>query len=125
MILYLLLCELCSLGRGLLPGTRGGVFVPFVPLPLVTSAGRLPVERLEVFCEEGVVGEEDLSNHELRVEEDLLRFCEGSVVTSTSPSLLELPEEGLLSVFLNEAAERRRRVRSLRNEGICCCYCSG
>lgn len=108
-MLYLLLWLACKRGREL-AGTGGGVFVP-APL----SENKLLVDLVGLW-EEWVVGGEDFSNHELSVELDLLRVWGRS---ATSPSLLELPEDGpLLSALGNEARERRRMLRSLRNEGI-------
>ena len=66
------------------------------------------------FFEERVVGGDDLSNQELRVDVDL--FCGLSL---TSPLVLEFPDEPAVSVsVLTEILERLRRLRSLRNEGI-------
>lgn len=110
--LYRLLCELATRCREL--AAPGGVFVP------------LPFNEVRLLCdfdlvEERVVGGEDLSNHELSVDVDL--FSAGR--SFTSPSLLELPEEPEASVVaasgvavLKEARDRRRRLRSLRKEGI-------
>lgn len=86
-MLYLLLGLVRRPGREL-RGTGGGVLVPAPFMP-----ARLLLDRL-VLLEERVVAGDCLSNHELRVEEDLLRFCG---VSATSPSLLELPDDGPLS----------------------------
>jgi len=72
--------------------------------------------------EDSVVDGEPLSNHELSVDVDL--FVGRSLV---SPSLLELPDDadasaafvsGGVSVVAKEAFDRRRRLRSLRKDGI-------
>ena len=105
--LYLLLCELLTLGRELC-GTGGASLV--LPLRL----GRLLLDL--DFCDERVVGGEDRSSHELSVDEDLLT-CGRS---GASPSLLEVLPEWEPSVWLVRklVLERRRRLRSLRKEGI-------
>lgn len=78
--LYLLLCELLT--RGLVLCGIGGA-----SLALPLRLGRLLLDF--DFCEDSVVGGEDRSSHEARVEEDLLT-CGRS---GASPSLLEvLPE---------------------------------
>lgn len=110
-ILSLLLCELTSLG--LLEFREGTGLLPLLS-PLTA---RRSVADLLVFCEESVVGGDDLSsNHELSVEVDLLR-CR--VCSSALPSLLEFSDDGPLSVV--EAfceRDRLRRLRSLKNAGI-------
>jgi hypothetical protein len=100
-----------------LPFGRGGVFAP---LPF--KEGRWLVE-FDLPDEARVVGGDGFSNHELSVDEllfPLLVCCERC---SSFPSLLE--EEFwsevrllVLLVVLKEAFDRRRRLRSLRNEGI-------
>lgn len=68
------------------------------------------------------MGGEDLSNQELSVDVDLLSTGR----SFASPSLLEFPDEADPSVVaaasgvtvLNDAFDRRRMLRSLRNEGI-------
>ena len=102
MRLYRLLLELGSLGR---EEFKGGVLEP---LPFPFPAGRCGLD-LEGFEERGTSGD-CLSRDELRVDEDLL----GS--GSSAPSWLRLFPE--LSAVLNEALERRRMLRSRRNEGI-------
>lgn len=107
--LYLLLCELFILGR--LPLGIGGA--PSLPLPFKLGRWLLDFD----FCElERVVGGDDRSSHELKVEDDLL-ICGRS---GASPSLLEvLPEwETSVSLVLTLAFDRRRILRSLRKEGI-------
>ncbi len=108
-MLYRLLWALVIRGR-LSRGIGGGVTVPFSD-----AAATFVVDLLAVFWEERVVGGEDLSNQELSVELDLLR---ARVRSAASPSVLELPEESPLVVLVKEAFERRRRLRSLRKEGI-------
>jgi hypothetical protein len=100
-----------------LPFGRGGVFAP---LPF--KEGRWLVE-FDLPDEARVVGGDGFSNHELSVDEllfPLLVCCERC---SSFPSLLE--EEFwsevrllVLLVVLKEAFDRRRRLRSLRKEGI-------
>jgi hypothetical protein len=101
-----------------LPPARGGVFAP---LPFID--GRLLLE-CDLPDDAKVVGGDALSNHELRVEEllfPLLVFCERC---SSLASLLEEEfwSEGrvlvTLGAVLKEAFDRRRRLRSLRKEGI-------
>ena len=71
-----------------------------------------------------VVGGDVLSNHELSVEELLFPLFVCCDRCSSLPSLLEeelWSEEGLLFAelaVLKEAFDRRRRLRSLRKEGI-------
>ena len=96
--LYRLLCELATRGLGLAPDT-GGVLVSLSFRP-----GRwlLDLDLLE----ERVVGGDDLSSHEARVEDDLFR--RRSLV---SPSVLELPDDPSTScgsLLAKEAFERRR-----------------
>ena len=101
---------------GLLP-PRGGVFEP---LPFMD--GRWLLES-DLPDEARVVGGDALSNHELSVDEllfPLLVCCERC---SSLPSLLEeefWSDAGVLAVLavLNDAFDRRRRLRSLRKEGI-------
>jgi hypothetical protein len=104
---------LCADGiLGLCP-TRGGVFVPF---PFVL--GRLLFER--DFAEVNVVGGDVVrSKKELKVEVLLLPLLPARSCGSSFPSLLEvLPEECCVSAVWMEALERRRKLKSLRNEGI-------
>lgn len=107
--LYRLLFELLTLGL-VLCGT-GGTSLPF-PLRL----GRLLLD-LDFCDDERVVGGDDRSSNELSVDEDLLTIGGRS---GASPSLLEvLPEwEASVSLVRTLAFERRRRLRSLRKDGI-------
>lgn len=101
-----------------LPPASGGVFAP---LPFIDGRWLLECDLPRV------VGGDALSNHELSVDEllfPLLVCCERC---SSLPSLLEeefWSEAGLLAALfavlalLNEAFDRRRRLRSLRKEGI-------
>lgn len=110
-MLSLLLCELTSLG--LLELREGTGRLP-LPLPLMA---RRSVADLLVFCEESVVGGDDLSsNQELSVDVDLLRCW---VCSRPLPSLLEFSDDGPLSVTegLSDLL-RLRRLRSLKNAGI-------
>lgn len=110
-MLSLLLCELWSFGLLLL---REGTGLPLL-LPLVA---RRSVADLLVFCEERVVGGDDLSsNHELSVDVDLLRCLIGSRPLPL-PSLLEFSDDGPLSVAGLSDLDRRRRLRSFKNAGI-------
>lgn len=107
--LYLLLCELRTLGR-VLCGTGGASLV--LPLRL----GRLLLD-LDFWEEESVVAGEDLSSHELSVEDDL--FMRGR--SGVSPSLLEVfpdCEPSCSVLVLKLALDRRRMLRSLRKDGI-------
>ena len=102
--LYRLLCELVNLGRCDVP-----LAVAFL-LPFVLNIGRCMLDL--DFREERVVGGEDLPRQELSVEED----CSPSF---PSPSLLDVPDEAPFSVSVAlENFDRRRRLRSLRKEGI-------
>jgi hypothetical protein len=70
-----------------------------------------------------VVGGDDLSNHELSVDELLFPLVVCCERCSSLPSLLEeelWSEEVLFAVLavVKEAFDRRRRLRSLRKEGI-------
>lgn len=110
--LYRLLCELRTRGR-LLDGTGGTSLV----LPLRLGKLLLDLD----FCEESVVGGEDLSSHELNVEEDLF----GRGRSGASPSLLDvLPDcepsvpVPFVPLVLKLFLERRRMLRSLRKDGI-------
>lgn len=71
-------------------------------------------------------GEDALSNHELSVEELLLPLLLCCERCSSLPSLLdeEFWSEARLLALLKEAFDRRRRLRSLRKEGIVC-DCAG
>lgn len=108
--------------RGLVlgPGTGGGVLVP-LPLPLSPTKFGCDLDVVDL-DEDSVVDGEPLSNHELSVDVDL--FVGRSLV---SPSLLELPDDadasavfvsGGASVVAKEAFDRRRRLRSLRKDGM-------
>ena len=73
-----------------------------------------------------VVGGDDLSNHELSVDELLFPLVVCCERCSSLPSLLEeelWSEEGLFAevLVLKEAFDRRRRLRSFRKEGIARC----
>ena len=75
-----------------------------------------------------VVGGDDLSNHELSVDELLFPLVVCCERCSSLPSLLEeelWSEEGLFAevLVLKEAFDRRRRLRSLRKEGIARLLC--
>lgn len=110
-MLSLLLCELWSFG--LLPLREGTGLL--LPLPLIA---RRSVADLLVFCEESVVGGDDLSsNHELSVEVDLLR-CLVCSRPLPLPSLLEFSDDGPLSVAGLSDFDRRRRLRSFKKAGI-------
>ena len=108
---------------GLLPAS-GGVFDP---LPFIDGKWLLESDLPD---EARVVGGEDLSNHELSVDELLFPLVVCCERCSSLPSLLEeelWSEEGLLFAelaVLKEAFDRRRRLRSLRKEGIAGDYVS-
>jgi len=66
-----------------------------------------------------VVGGEALSKKELSVDELLLPVLLVCDCGSSTPSLLELPDESrVVTSLLKEAFERRRSWKSLRKEGI-------
>ena len=101
---------------GLLPAS-GGVFDP---LPFMD--GRWLLES-DLPDEPRVVGGDDLSNHELSVDELLFPLVVCCERCSSLPSLLEeevWSEAVLFAVLavLKEAFDRRRRLRSLRKEGM-------
>lgn len=115
--LYLLFCPGML---GLWPAS-GGVFDP---LPFMDGKWLLESDLPD---EPRVVGGDDLSNHELSVDELLFPLVVCCERCSSLPSLLEeelWSEEGLFAeaVVLKEAFDRRRRLRSLRKEGIARCY---
>ena len=96
--LYRLLCELATRGLGLAPDTGGAL----VSLSFRPGRWLLDLDLLE----ERVVGGDDLSSHEARVEDDLFRRR-----SFVSPSVLELPDDPSTScgsLFAKEAFERRR-----------------
>lgn len=114
--LYLLFCPGIL---GLWPAS-GGVFDP---LPFMDGKWLLESDLPD---EPRVVGGDDLSNHELSVDELLFPLVVCCERCSSLPSLLEeelWSEEGLFAevVVLKEAFDRRRRLRSLRKEGIARC----
>jgi hypothetical protein len=86
------------------------------PLPL--PFGRWVLER--DFADASVVGGDVVrSKNELKVEELLLPLPIAGACGSSLPSLLEvLPEEWCVSLVWKDALERRRKLKSFRNEGI-------
>lgn len=61
-----------------------------------------------------MVGGDEASTHEFRVEDDLLRL-----LYPASPSLLEFADDAPFSSVLREALDHRRMLRwSLKKEGI-------
>ena len=100
-----------------LPFPSGGVLEP---LPFIEGRWLLECDFPD---DARVVGGDVLSNHELSVEELLFPLFVCCDRCSSLPSLLEeefWSEAPLLAVLavLKEAFDRRRRLRSLRKEGI-------
>ena len=92
----------------------GGVLFPFLK-PFRPARCPLDLDLNEDSVDGGeVLSFSCFSAYELTVSDDW--FAGGS---SLPPSLLEvLPDELVVSVVLNDVFERRRRLRSLRKEGI-------
>ena len=114
---------------GLLPAS-GGVFDP---LPFIDGKWLLESDLPD---EARVVGGEDLSNHELSVDELLFPLVVCCERCSSLPSLLEEEFWSEVVVFafvfvfefedlavLKEAFERRRKLRSFRKEGMAVLLC--
>ena len=96
--------ELCNRGR------VGTLWTDAALAPLPFNPGRFVLDLdLE---EERVVGGDDLSNHEFRVEDDLF----GRSFGSPSPSLLEFPEDVPFSCVRTDILDRLRMES--RNDGI-------
>ena len=105
-MLILLLCELGRRGRG---GTGGGVLL----LPFSFTPGKVVGDC--AFCIESDSGGEFLrSKYELSVDDDLLR-CRCSSLPSKDE---EFSEPVFSSLGRSDMRDRRRILRSLRNEGM-------